>query len=430
MRLIYSCLLYILLPVLFLRLYWRGFKVPAFRHRWSERLAWYKQPHAQQVIFFHAVSVGEVESIFPLVNQLLQQQAGKILITTTTPTASARIQQVMGNRVEHVYLPYDVPILIQRFLKHFQPKLAVIVETEIWPNLFAACAKKAIPLFIINARLSEASYKGYQKLAALTKPALNAVTLIATQTPEDTQRFIAFIAAHKVQTFGNIKFDIQPSHELITAGQRLRLQVFAGRFVWIIASTHKEEELIFLTIYQQLKQKIPQLLLLIVPRNMERFPEVKRLCEKQHLQVVMRTSGQICKAETDVYIADTMGELKMLYAVADVAFVGGSMVEVGGHNILEPAALGIPVMFGPYMANFKAIAAGVLTAQAALQCQNPQQISETLLLLYQQPEYRQLLADAGRAFVRQNQGVIEKIVLLLVSQTISSNSSIGDLKKP
>jgi 3-deoxy-D-manno-octulosonic-acid transferase len=371
-----------------------------------------------------------VESIFPLVNQLLQQQAGKILITTTTPTGSARIQQVMGNRVEHVYLPYDVPILIQRFLNHFQPKLAVIVETEIWPNLFAACAKKAIPLFIINARLSEASYKGYQKLAALTKPALNAVTLIATQTPEDTQRFIAFIADHKVQTFGNIKFDIQPSNELVTAGQRLRLQVFAGRFVWIIASTHKEEELIFLTIYQQLKQKIPQLLLLIVPRNMERFPEVKRLCEKQHLQVVMRTSGQICKAETDVYIADTIGELKMLYAVADVAFVGGSMVEVGGHNILEPAALGVPVMFGPYMANFKAIAAGVLAAQAALQCQNPQQISETLLLLYQQPEYRQLLADAGRQFVRQNQGVIEKIVLLLVSQTISSNSGIDDLKKP
>lgn len=430
MRLIYSCLLYILLPVLFLRLYWRGFKVPAFRHRWAERLAWYKQPHAQQVIFFHAVSVGEVESIFPLVNQLLQQQAAKILITTTTPTGSARIQQVMGNRVEHVYLPYDLPILIQRFLKHFQPKLAVIVETEIWPNLFAACAKKAIPLFIINARLSEASYKGYQKLSALTKPALNAVTLIATQTPEDTQRFIAFSAAHKVQTFGNIKFDIQPSHELIIAGQRLRLQVFAGRFVWIIASTHKEEELIFLTIYQQLKQKIPQLLLLVVPRNMERFPEVKRLCEKQQLQVVMRTSGQICTAETDVYIADTMGELKMLYAVADVAFVGGSMVEVGGHNILEPAALGIPVMFGPYMANFKAIAAGVLTAQAALQCQNSQQISETLLRLYQQPEYRQLLADAGRQFVRQNQGVIEKIVLLLVNQTLSSNTGIDALKKP
>ncbi len=414
MRLIYTGLLYLLLPILFLRLYWRGFKVPAFRHRWAERLAWYPQPHAQQVMFFHAVSVGEVESIFPLINQLLEQQAGNILITTTTPTGSARVQQVLGNKVTHVYLPYDLPILIQRFLNHFKPKLAVMVETEIWPNLFAACAKQAIPLFIINARLSETSYQGYQKLAALTKPALNAVTLIATQTPEDTQRFIAFIADdHKVQTFGNIKFDSQPSHELVTQGQNLRSQLFAGRFVWIIASTHKNEEIIFLSIYQQLKATIPQLLLLIVPRNMERFSEVKRLCEKQQLTVVMRTAGQNCEMTTDVYLADTMGELKMLYACADVAFVGGSMVEIGGHNVLEPAALGIPVMFGPYMANFKAIATGVLTAQAALQCQNAQQISENLLMLYQQPDYRQRLARRGREFVQQNQGAVQKIITLL-----------------
>lgn len=424
MRLIYSCLLYFVFPFLFIRLYWRGFKVPAFRQRWAERLAIYHQVHAKNVIFFHAVSVGEVESIFPLVNQLLQQQAGPILITTTTPTGSARVQQVMGDKVTHVYLPYDLPILIQAFLKHFQPKLAVIVETEIWPNLFAACNKKAIPLFIINARLSETSYKGYQKLAGLTTPALNAATLIATQTSEDAQRFMNFMTdKHKVQILGNIKFDMQLSDTLINQGRNLRSQLFAGRFVWIIASTHKDEEIIFLLIYQELKKIIPQLLLLIVPRNMERFAEVYRLCEKQQLKTVMRTSGQACAMESDVYIADTMGELKMLYATADVAFVGGSMVNIGGHNVLEPAALGVPVMFGPYMANFKAIATGILAAQGALQCQNAQQITQTLLMLYQQSDYRQLIAAKGKAFVQQNQGAIEKIVALLVHNSAAKNTN-------
>jgi len=411
-RLLYTCLFYFLTPFLFIRLYWRGFKNPSFRHRWAERVAWYKQPHLQEVIFFHAVSVGEVESIFPLITRLLQQHpTRKILITTTTPTGSDRIKAVMGNRVEHVYLPYDLPIFIQRFLTHFKPKLAVMVETEIWPNLFALCAENAIPLFIINARLSESSYQGYQKLAALTKPALAEVSLIATQTQEDAMRFIAFTNdKNKVQTFGNIKFDSQFSAEFVAQGYKARANLFAGRFVWIIASTHRGEEAMFLHSYQQLKAHIPTLLLLIVPRNMERFTEVENLCKKNNLHVVMRTTGKICTNDTDVYIADTMGELKMLYATADVAFVGGSMVAVGGHNVLEPAALGIPVMFGLYMHNFKAIASGILAAQAAIQCQNQQQITDVLLRLYQQPNDRQLLAKKGKVFVQQNQGAIDKIV--------------------
>lgn len=411
-RLLYTCLFYFLIPFLFIRLYWRGFKNLGFRHRWAERIAWYKHPHQQEVIFFHAVSVGEVESIFPLITRLLQQHpTRKILITTTTPTGSDRVKAVMGNRVEHVYLPYDLPIFIRRFLTHFKPKLAVMVETEIWPNLFALCAENAIPLFIINARLSESSYNGYQKLAALTKPALAVVSLIATQTQEDAVRFIAFTNdKNKVQTFGNIKFDSQFSAEFIAQGHNLRANLFTGRFVWIIASTHRGEEAIFLHSYQQLKAQIPTLLLLIVPRNMERFTEVETLCRKNNLHVVMRTTGKSCTKDTDVYIADTMGELKMLYATADVAFVGGSMVAVGGHNVLEPAALGIPVMFGLYMHNFKAIASGILAAQAAIQCQNQQQITDVLLRLYQQPNDRQLLAEKGKVFVEKNQGAIAKIV--------------------
>jgi 3-deoxy-D-manno-octulosonic-acid transferase len=290
------------------------------------------------------------------------------------------------------------------------------METEVWPNLFAACAKKQIPLFIINARLSQSSYQGYQKLAALTRPALNSVTAIATQTQEDADRFANFIEDKtKVQVFGNIKFDVKIEAELIKQGQDLRQQLFPQRFVWIIASTHRDEEQIFLDIYPQLKLQIPELLLLIVPRNLERFSEVKRLCEKNQLNVVTRTSAQSCDDKTDIYLANTIGELKMFYATADVAFVGGSMVAVGGHNVLEPAAIGIPVMFGTYMSNFKKIADGLLNHNAAIQCQNQQQIIDAILKLYLQSDYRQQLVTNGKNFVRQNQGAIVKIIAMLNS---------------
>lgn len=415
MRLIYTCIFYLILPFLFIRLYLRGFKNPDFRKRWDERLAIYHQSHEKNVIFFHAVSVGEVESIFPLVKQLLQQQPElKILITTTTPTGSARVKAVMGDLVQHVFLPYDMPQFVQHFLSHFKPRLAVIVETEIWPNLFELCHKNNIPLLIINARLSQSSYQGYQKIAALTKPALNNVSAIATQTQDDADRFSALVTdKNTVQVMGNIKFDLRVDEQFLAQGRLLRTELFPERFVWIIASTHKDEEAFFLQIYSELKKHIPELLLMLVPRRMERFSEVKRLCEKHNLQVVMRTSQQVCSQNTDIYLADTIGELKMLYAAADVAFVGGSMVPVGGHNVLEPAVIGIPVMFGMYMDNFTVIANGLLNAKAAIQCQNQQQLSEAILKLYQQTSYRHELVENGRKFVQQNQGAIAKIIALM-----------------
>jgi 3-deoxy-D-manno-octulosonic-acid transferase len=430
MRSLYTCIFYVILPFLFIRLYLRGFKNRDFRQRWDERLAIYHQAHEKDVIFFHAVSVGEAESIFPLINRLLEQKpALKILITTTTPTGSARVKAVLGNQVQHVYLPYDMPIFIQHFLNHFKPRLAVIAETEVWANLFALCKENAIPLFIINARLSKSSYAGYQKISALSKPALNNVTLIAAQTQEDADRFAALTGdKNKVQVVGNIKFDLEISEQFIEEGRLLHNTLFPKRFVWIIASTHREEENFFLEIYPALKKQIPQLLLLIVPRNMERFGEVKRLCEKQQLQVVMRTSGQVCTDTTDVYLADTIGELKMLYAAADVAFVGGSLVSVGGHNVLEPAVIGIPVMFGTYMANFKAIATGILAAKAAIQCENQQQLADAILKLYQQPGYREELIANGKRFVQQNQGAIAKIIALLTDEFTLTEARLSGLK--
>jgi 3-deoxy-D-manno-octulosonic-acid transferase len=394
-----------------MRLLWRSIKAPAYRQRWRERFALYNKSYPQNVIWFHAVSLGEAEAVFPLVRQIQKQhQNVEILITTTTPTGSARVNAVMQETVTHVYLPYDIPDAINRFMRCFKPRLAVIMETEIWPNLFLACGKRRIPLYIINARLSEKSSLGFQKIPSLVRPTLAQVTLVATQTEDDATRFISIGAdSSKVKTLGNIKFDIKVPQETIEQGIQLKIDLFGGRFVWLIASTHKDEESIFLDLYQEIKKKIPELLLVIAPRHPERFSEVKKQCEQQQLAVVLRTSKENVRSDTDVYLADTLGELKMLYASADVAFVGGSMVPSGGHNILEAVAVGVPVMFGPYMSNFKEIARKVLVANAAIQCKDEAALILNLLILYDQPSYRATLVEKAKAFMIQNQGATDKI---------------------
>ncbi|HEY8037664.1 MAG TPA: lipid IV(A) 3-deoxy-D-manno-octulosonic acid transferase [Methylobacter sp.] len=411
MRAFYSCLFYLLIPFILVRLIWRSIKAPAYRYRWGERFALYNRTFSRNVIWFHAVSVGEAEALFPLAKQMLQHHPdAKLLITTTTPTGSARVKAVMQESVEHIYLPYDIPGAVNRFMRCFEPRIAVIMETEIWPNLFACCGKNEVPLYIINARLSEKSANGYQKIPLLISPALACVKLIAAQTQDDARRFIAIGAkSETVRTLGNIKFDVEVSNEIIGQGLRLKADLFSGRFVWLIASTHKNEETIFLEIYKEIKQRIPELLLVVVPRHPERFGEVKKLCERYQQSMVTRTSGEICRQDTDIYLADTMGELKMLYAASDATFVGGSMVPVGGHNILEAAAVGTPVLFGPYMANFKEIAEGVLRQDAAIQCRDKNEIISAIIALHSDSVYRQSLAEKGRAFVQQNQGAIIRV---------------------
>ena len=379
--------------------------------RWLERFGFYKYTYTQNVIWFHAVSVGEAEALFRLLRLIQQRHSdAKLLITTTTPTGSSRVTSVMGETVSHVYLPYDLPDAINRFIITFKPVVAVIMETEIWPNLYVACGQNSMPLYVINARLSEKSARGYQKIPALVKSALAQVNGIFTQTHEDAQRFIAIGAKQDIVTSGgNIKFDVEVPEAIILEGAYLKRTLFANRFVWIIASTHKDEEAIFLALYKQIKLKIPELLLLIVPRHPERFSDVQQLCSQQQLDVVLRTSAEPMLESTDVYLADTMGELKLLYAAADVAFVGGSMVSVGGHNILEALVVGVPVMFGPYMGNFKEISRRVLEQQAAMQCAVPDEVIETLLRLYQQKDLRLALVERGKQFIQQNQGAINRL---------------------
>ncbi len=415
MQFIYSALFYFLAPLILLRLLWRSIKAPAYRYRWRERFALYPQALPQHVIWFHAVSVGESEALFPLLKKIQQHHPeAKLLVTTTTPTGSARVQAVMKDTVTHVYLPYDMPDVVQRFIGHFKPTLAVIMETEIWPNLYTCCGQHHIPLYLINARLSERSARGYQKISQFVRSTLDNVSIIATQTQDDAQRFVSLGAkTDAIKVMGNIKFDISVPEITLADGHQLKNTLFVNRFVWVIASTHKEEEAIFITLYQHIKLQIPELLLLLVPRHPERFIEVKRLCEQKQLKTVSRTSGEPVTQATDVYLVDTMGELKMIYAASDIAFVGGSMVPTGGHNILEAVAVGVPVLFGPYMSNFKEIARGILNQQAAIQCVDNDAIVQSVLSLYHQPNERLELVAKGQVFLKQNQGAIARIYAML-----------------
>jgi 3-deoxy-D-manno-octulosonic-acid transferase len=418
MRTAYSAIFYLLIPFILVRLLWRSIKAPDYRQRWQERFACYDRKYPQGAVWFHAVSVGEAEALFPLVRRLQQHNPqAKMLITTTTPTGSARVRALLGQTVEHVYLPYDTPNAVRRFMQCFKPVLAVIMETEIWPNLFAYCGDNNIPLWIINARLSEKSARGYQKIPTLIHPVLANVKQVAAQTQEDAGRYLAIGAKpSQVSTVGNIKFDLEIPEDIIAEGKRLKTSGLKDRFVWLAASTHKGEELVFLDVYKQLKPKIPELLLLIVPRHPERFAEVVGLCEQNKLAFVTRTSKQPCNLESDVYLADTMGELKMLYAAADVAFVGGSMVPVGGHNLLEASAIGVPVLFGPYMANFKEIANQVLAHKAAIQCHDKEAVVKAIQTLYSDTGYRNLLVDNGKLFVQTNRGAIDKLCGMLAGE--------------
>jgi len=331
---------------------------------------------------------------------------------------------LFGDQVEHVYLPYDLPPVVERFLTHFRPRCAVFMEKELWPNLFAACRNRQIPLYVINARLSARSARAYLKIPALIQPTLACITTIAAQTEDDRQRFIEIGARpEQIRVLGNLKFDLSIDAALLEDGAALKRRLFGERFVWIIASTHDDEEAQLLAAYRRLKPAIPSLLCMIAPRHPERFDVVDGWCREQGFAVVRRSLGQALSAETDIYLADSLGELKLLYAAADVAFVGGSLVEVGGHNVLEPAAIGVPVLFGPQMFNFQEIAEHMLAMDAAIQCQTVDDIADAILDLYQHPETCQRLIRHAQAFVTQNQGAVSRIAELLSTSLMDDSDS-------
>lgn len=415
MNRIYSTLFYAAAPFLWARLYWKGRLQPGYRERIAERFGFHEGPKEPVELWFHAVSVGECEAAFPVIRALLRQEPHlRLLVTCTTPTGSARVHSVLGGSVRHVYLPYDMPAAVERFLEHFTPGLAVILETEIWPNLFIACQRRHIPLAIINGRLSARSMRGYGRLREFARETLGAARLIAAQTAEDADRYVAIGAdPGRVRVMGNIKFDIEFDETMRLGARGLRESLFGLRPVWIAGSTHPGEEDALLDALDLVREILPQALLVLAPRHPERAPLVRQLCEQRGLPVICRSAGQACGPDTPVFLIDGVGELRAFYGTADVAFIGGSLIPHGGQNPLEAAITGIPVLFGPHMANFRDIAARLLERGAAVQIGDGSTLAGELLACLQQPARANDMGERGRAFVKSNRGAVERVLGML-----------------
>ena len=415
-RALYTLLFHVALPLILLRLAWRAWRAPAYARRVGERFALGLAPLQPDGIWLHAVSVGESIAAAPLVRELLARYPQlPITITCMTPTGSERIRALFpaeqyAGRIQHCYLPYDLPWTAARFLRQLRPRLAVIMETELWPNFIAACERRAIPVVLANARLSERSARGYARFARLTAPMLARLQLIAVQSAAEAQRFLQLGARPEaVQVTGSIKFDLQVDAQLLARATACRAD-WGARPVWIAASTHAGEDEIALAAHRQLLARWPQALLILVPRHPERFNSVYELCQRQGFATCRRSAGAQPQATDALLLGDTMGELLFLYALADVALVGGSLVANGGHNLLEPAALGKPVLSGPHLFNFLEISSQLREAGALREVQDADSLAREVAQLWQSRDDWQAMSEAGLAVLRGNQGALARLL--------------------
>jgi len=411
-RHVYSLILYLLIPVAIQRLVYRGLRNRGYWRRWRERFGWVPRV-PEPVIWIHAVSVGEVRAAEPLVRALQRDYPGhRVLVTTMTPTGSETARARFGSDVDHCYLPYDLPTAVSRFLNRVQPRLAVIMETEIWPNLFHQCAARAIPLLLANVRMSEKSASGYRRLHSLTRATLSAVTAVGAQSPEDANR-MRELGARRVEVTGSIKFELTVADGLESQAREWR-SALGNRPVWMAASTRDDEELIVLDAYRRLRAQFADLLLIVAPRHPERFDGVARQCQEQGFTIERRSLQRgAVGAGTDILVGDTMGELLFLYAASDVAFVGGSLKPLGGQNLLESLAVGTPVVFGPSMFNFLEISRQSLSRGAAREVQDAVQLAAAVAEWIANPGMRRAAGEAGRQMIAENRGALQKTQALI-----------------
>ena len=409
LRGLYVVALYLLAPVTVYHLIWRGFRQGEYFQRWNERYAVYGDaPHAATV-WVHAVSVGEVNAAAPLVNALRTRRPDlKFLVTSITPTGSARIRALWGDKVEHVYLPYDLPGAVSRFLRHYRPKLALVLETELWPNLLFGCRDHGVPAYIVNARLSERSLRGYRVLRPLLQRALRTLRAVLAQSQDDAARFVRLGAdADTTLVSGNLKYDVA-----VGAGWPAFAAAFAGRIgarpVWIAASTHAEEEAAVIAIHRRLRGRWPDLLLLWAPRHPERFKAVAQQAVDAGWRVATRKLTQWPDRDDAVFVIDTLGELMPFYGCAQVAFVGGSLQDIGGHNLLEPAAVGTAVVSGPHLHNFADIAAQLRDAGALLVGNDAGEVGTHIATLLDDADARAVMVAAAHALVDQGRGALRR----------------------
>lgn len=410
MRVAYTLLWWLAMPLMFLYLRWRGRKQPEYRRHWRERLGWAPVLPPGPTVWLHAVSVGETRAAVPLVKAIRQRRPDvTILFSHTTPTGRATAAELFGADIRQTYLPYDAPGPVRRFLDRTRPGVAIIMETEIWPNLYAACRKRGIPAYLVNARLSEKSARGYGRFSRLVRPALAGLSGLAAQTRADADR-LAGLGAQSPVVVGNLKFDVGAPPDCSERAQVMK-NMFADRFVFLLASTREGEEQLLLDACLELG--IPNLLLVLVPRHPQRFDEVAAMLESRGVEFARRSLGDTVTREVEVFLGDSMGEMAAYYLAADVAFVGGSLLPLGGQNLIEAADMGCPVVIGPHTWNFLDAADQAVACGAALRVQDVEELARTVERLYQHPEQRQAMAEAGRQFSQANRGATDKVMAML-----------------
>lgn len=428
MRFLYTVCFYILLPLILLRLVWRGCKAPQYWQRWLERFGFY--PHALEmdtkIIWLHSVSVGETIAAAPLVHRLLLLATDVVIVvTTTTPTGSAQVQRLFAQeiaqgRIQHSYIPYDLPGCIRRFLLRVKPQLAIFIETELWPNIIHSCQCRGIPTVLANGRLSERSYNRYQKLSTLAGDMFAAITSIAAQGRSDAER-MRLLGASEVVVTGNIKSTVTVTDTLASQAQQLKRQwsLRHQRDIIIAASTHEGEESLIFSAYQVLLSKalndpsrLPPLLL-IVPRHPERFNRVKQLAVDNDFNTVLKSQYLTPDESVNVIVGDSMGELMLMYGAADIAVVGGSFIDNGGHNMLEPAAWGLPIISGASTFNFADISQQMCAAKALTISASQEELVLALQSLLYDDGLRQSQGRNAKEYLQKNQGALDKLVHLI-----------------
>lgn len=414
MRVLYSLLIYLLqIPV---AAYWlvRALLNRSYRDRLGQRFG-IGYPKLEKCIWIHAVSVGEVQAAVPLIRAIGKRfPQHNMLITTVTPTGAARVRAVFGDSVHHCYIPFEMPAAVDRFFHSVNPELALVMETEIWPNLYQGCGVRDIPLILVSARISPRSLDSYRRFLPLFRDTLSHGIIIAAQSDADADRFRS-LGANPVRTWvtGNIKFDIEMPEDLEQRGKEFRQQTFGERPVWVAASTHDQEEQQVLAAHRLLLNDYPDLLLVLVPRHPERFSTVSDLISKVQFQKVTRTENRPCDASTKVFLGDTMGELPLFYAASDIAFVGGSLVPIGGHNLLEPAALGLPLISGPHVYNAQEISDMFIDLGACHIVNDASQLFSAVSSLLSDPTEALDQGGRGRDIVQRNRGALARLLTLL-----------------
>lgn len=423
MRSLYSLLLYLATPLVLLYLFLRGLRDPGYLGRWAERFARFEVPAQTGGIVVHAVSMGEVNAAAALMRELARRHPGlPLCLTTLTPGGSVRVRALFGQSVFHVYVPLDLPGAVRRFFDRLRPRLLIIMETELWPNLYHEAAARRVPILIANARISPASIGRYRRLRRLTAAVLGEVSHIAAQSAQDAARLVELGAdPARLTVTGNLKFDVRLPDGVAEEGAAMRRAWGAQRPVLLGGSTHEGDEVALLGVFSQLLETYPGALLVLAPRRPERFERSAQLARGAGLAVAMRSAGITLQAGTQCLVVDSLGELQTFYAACDVAFVGGSLEAHGGHNVLEAAAVARPVLVGPHTFNFEEITRALVERGAALRVSGGDDLLAALLRLFGDADLRSRMGQAGLALVRDGQGAVDR-TLALVGELLTAEA--------